>query len=282
MRPKPDKQGILLFYLLKKLNKCHRAHQLLQDGDRIALALSGGKDSCTLLHALVQRRGVERYTLIPIHVLAASDMECGARADVPALTAWLDQLGVEYHLATAEEVQGEPHRPQQSPCFYCAWRTRKALFDKAQELGCNKLALAHNADDVAQTTLLNLFFQGKVTTMFPRVTLFGGNLTLIRPLAYVPEKDIEEYAAEADLPAPPPPCPAGRESKRHLMRQILAMVEQSNPNVRIQLWRAIERCQPSLGLAVEQAPPETASRGPYREEMEQPQIDLWAAGADDP
>lgn len=264
MRPKQDKHSILLFYLLKKLNKCHRAHQLIEDGDRIALALSGGKDSCALLDALLQRRGVERYTLIPIHVLPASDMECGARADVSALTAWLERLGVEYHLVVAEEVQGEPHRPKQSPCFYCAWRTRKALFDRAQELGCNKLALAHNADDVAQTTLLNLFFQGKVTTMFPRVPLFDGNLTLIRPLAYVPEKEVVEYAAEAGLPPPPPPCPTGQESRRNLMRQILAMVEEINPDVRIQLWRAIERCQPL---------PATASRDPSGEGME--------AGADD-
>jgi tRNA 2-thiocytidine biosynthesis protein TtcA len=243
MRPKPDKRSVRLFYLLKKLNKCHREHNLLEDGDRIALALSGGKDSCTLLDALVQRRGVVKYTLVPIHVTPASDMDCGEQADLSALRTWLDGLGLEYHIVPAEEPQGRPRRPNQSPCFYCSWRRRKALFEKSQALGCNKLALAHHADDVAQTTLLNLFYQGKVTTMYPRVSLFGGKLTVIRPLAYVPEGEIRRYAREADFPPPPPPCPTGTRSRRALMRQVLQIVEKSNPNVRAHLWRAAKRYQ---------------------------------------
>lgn len=243
MRPKPDRRSILLFYLLKKLNKCHREHQLLEDGDRIAIALSGGKDSCTLLDALLQRKGIETYTLIPIHVTPASDMGCGAQADLPALEAWLDVLGVEHHVVRAQEVEGKPQRPNQSPCFYCAWRRRKALFEKAQELGCNKLALAHNADDVAQTTLLNLFYQGKLTTMLPRVSFFGGRLIVIRPLAYVPEKEVIRYAREAAFPPPPPPCPTGSRSKRALMKEVLKTVERTNPRAKIHLWRAVERCQ---------------------------------------
>ena len=243
MRPKPDKRSVLLFYLLKKLNKCHREHQLLADGDRIALALSGGKDSCTLLDALLQRRGIEKYALIPIHVTPASDIDCGARADLPALCAWLDGLGVEHHIVPAEDVRGKPKRPNQSPCFYCAWRRRKALFGKAQELNCNKLALAHNADDVAQTTLLNLFYQSKLTTMYPRVSFFEGRLIVIRPLAYVPEKEVVRYAREAGFPPPPPPCPTGIESKRALMAQVIRMIEKTNPKVKAHLWRAVQRCQ---------------------------------------
>jgi len=243
MRPKPDRRSVLLYYLLKKINKCHREYQLLEDGDRIALALSGGKDSCVLLDALLQRRGIERYTLIAIHVIPASDMGCGADTDMDALQRWLDGLSVEYRFVTAEEARGEPQRPNQSPCFYCAWRRRKALFRTAQELGCNKLALAHNADDVAQTTLMNLFYQGKLTTMYPRVSFFGGKLILIRPMAYVPEKEIAQYAQVADLPPPPPPCPSGQESRRALMREVLDIVHKTNPRVRRHLWRAVQRCQ---------------------------------------
>jgi tRNA(Ile)-lysidine synthase TilS/MesJ len=241
MRPKPDKQSVRLFYLLKKLNKCHREHRLLENGDRIALALSGGKDSCTLLDALRQRRGVEKYTLVAIHVTPASDMDCGAQADLDALKHWLEGLGQEYYVVPAQEPQGQPRRPNQSPCFYCAWRRRKALFAKAQELECNKLALAHHADDVAQTTLLNLFYQAKLTTMYPRVPLFGGKLTVIRPLAYVPEKEIRRYAREAGFPPSPPACPTGARSQRALMRSVIAMVERNNPKVRRQLWRAVQR-----------------------------------------
>ena len=232
-----------LFHLLKKLNQCHREHGLLADGDRICLALSGGKDSCTLLDALLQRRGLECYTVIAVHVLPASDMACGARADVAALRAWLEELGVEHHMARAEEPQGEPRRAQQSPCFYCAWRRRKTLLRVAQELGCNKLALAHTADDVAETTLLNVFYRAQLGGMDPRVRLFGGGLTLIRPLAYVPEAEIVRYAEEAGFPPPPPPCPVGHGSKRALMRRILRMVEEEHPRAKLYLRHAVERCQ---------------------------------------
>jgi tRNA 2-thiocytidine biosynthesis protein TtcA len=243
MRPEPGEQNVRLFYLLKLLNKCHREHRLLEDGDRIALALSGGKDSCTLLDVLLKRRGVERYTIIPIHVTPASDMDCDAHADVDALAAWLDRLGLKGCFVPAQEIQGKPRRAGQSPCFYCAWRRRKALFDKAQELGCNKLALAHNADDVAQTTLLNLFYQGQMETMYPRVSFFGGKLIVIRPLAYLREQEIARYAKGADFPVPPSLCPSGLESKRALMAQVLDMVEETNPKVRIHLFRAVQRCQ---------------------------------------
>jgi tRNA 2-thiocytidine biosynthesis protein TtcA len=241
MRPKPDERSIQLFYLLKKINKCHREYRLLADGDRIAVALSGGKDSCTLLDVLLQRRGIETYQLIPVHVTPASDMDCGARADMPALRDWLDRLQVEYHIVSAEEPQGKPRRPNQSPCFYCAWRRRKALFRKAQSLGCNKLAFAHNADDVAQTTLLNLFYQSELKTMVPRVSFFDGELTVIRPMAYVPEQDIVRYAQDAGYPPPPAPCPTGGKSRRALMRQIINLVEETNPKVRVNLWRAVQK-----------------------------------------
>jgi tRNA 2-thiocytidine biosynthesis protein TtcA len=230
-----------LFYLLKKLNRCHREHALLADGDRIALALSGGKDSCTLLDALRQRRGKEHYTLIAVHVLPASDMACGAPSDEGALRAWLEGLDVAYRFVRAEEARGEPRRPQQSPCFYCTWRRRKALFQAAQDLGCNKLAMAHNADDVAETTLLNLFYQAQLETMEPRVSFFDGALTLIRPLSYVPEEEIVRYAAEAGFPPPPPPCPVAGHSKRTLMRQVIRLVEKDHPRAKLYLWRAVER-----------------------------------------
>jgi tRNA 2-thiocytidine biosynthesis protein TtcA len=248
MRPKSDKRSTLLFYLLKKLNKCHREHQLLQDGDHIALALSGGKDSCTLLDALLKRRGIEKYTITAIHVAPASDMDCGGGVDVGALCAWLDGLNVTYRIVSAQEATGEPKRKNQHPCFYCAWRRRKALFNTAQELGCNKLALAHNADDVAQTTLMNLFYQGKVTTMYPRVSFFGGNFVVIRPLAFVPEKEIVRYARECDFPPAPAPCDAGYTSKRALMRDVLRTVEKSHPKAKVHLWRAVQRFGTGRGI----------------------------------
>jgi tRNA(Ile)-lysidine synthase TilS/MesJ len=170
-------------------------------------------------------------------------MDCEAQADPAELGAWVEALGIPYHVVAAEEVQGRPRRPNQSPCFYCAWRRRKALSQATQALGCNKLALAHTADDVAQTTLLNLFYQGRLETMAPRTSFFGGKMVLIRPFSYVPEEQIVRYAREADLPPPPPPCRHGKASRRALMRDLLAMVERTHPRAKTYLWRAVTRCQ---------------------------------------
>ncbi|MBC8444897.1 MAG: hypothetical protein H8D77_02120, partial [Chloroflexi bacterium] len=97
------------------------------------------------------------------------------------------------------------------------------------------------AENVAQTPLLTLFYQGRLTTMSPRVSFFGGQLIVIRPLACVPEKEIFYCAQEAAFPPAPPPCPAGQHSKRALMRQILNTVQESHPKARAHLWRAVER-----------------------------------------
>jgi tRNA 2-thiocytidine biosynthesis protein TtcA len=121
------------------------------------------------------------------------------------------------------------------------------------------VAFGHHADDIAQTTLLNLFYQGRLETMRPRVEFFGGKLVVIRPLAYVPEKELVRFAAACDFPPAPAPCTAAVTSRRTLMAQILRTVEKTYPKVKINLWRAVERakerktCQaPVSGLAKDQ------------------------------
>ena len=193
------------------------------------------------IDALVQRRGIEKYTVVPIHVIPASDMDCGGGADVGTLRAWLEGMKVEYHLVSAEEATGQPKRANQHPCFYCAWRRRKALFNVAQQLGCNKLALGHNADDVAQTTLLNLFYQGKVTTMYPRVPLFGGNLIIIRPLAYAEEELLKKFALEQDFPELPRLCPADGATRRQKIKEIITRLQAEEPkaNIRENIFKSL-------------------------------------------
>ena len=100
-----------------------------------------------------------------------------------------------------------------------------------------------HADDVAQTTLLNLFYQGRLETMRPRVEFFEGKLTVIRPLAYVPEKELVRFAAASNFPSAPATCVSTETSRRTLMAQVLRMVEETYPKVKINLWRAVERVQ---------------------------------------
>ncbi len=233
----------LVYYLLKKVNKAVREYGLIADGDRIAVAVSGGKDSLALLRLLCARQRAvrERYGLVAVHVTPASDAPCDADTDGRALESWFQGEGVEYKFVPMEPAGGQPGRRGQSPCFHCAWRRRKALFVTAERLGCNKVALAHHADDAAQTTLLNLFYQGRVETMRPRVEFFGGRLTLIRPLAYVPERELVRLAAACRFPPPPAPCPNAQTSQRALMARILRLVEATCPRVKVNLWRAVER-----------------------------------------
>jgi tRNA 2-thiocytidine biosynthesis protein TtcA len=237
----------LAYYLLKKVNKAIREHHLIADGDRLAVAVSGGKDSLSLLRLLClrQRSARERYDAAAVHVIPAADAPCGRGEDTSALEAWLQGEDVAYAFVPMEEADGQPERRGQSPCFHCAWRRRKAIFLAAERLGCNKVAFGHHADDIAQTTLLNLFYQGRLETMRPRVEFFGGKLTVIRPLAYVPEKELVRFAAACEFPPPPSPCANADASRRVLMAQILRTVEETYPKVKINLWRAVERVQSS-------------------------------------
>ncbi|MBC7252033.1 MAG: tRNA 2-thiocytidine(32) synthetase TtcA [Anaerolineae bacterium] len=235
--PSPER---LAHYLLKKVNKACRTYDLLADGDRIAVAVSGGKDSNTLLDLLLRRRGVERYRLVAVHVLTR-DEACQAQVNLAELERWLGELGVDYELVPLEPATGQPRRENQSPCFHCAWRRRKALFLTAQRLGCNKLALGHNADDVAQTTLLNLVYHGRLETMAARVDFFDGAITVIRPLYLVPEKEIVRYVQTGGVPVVAGACPVAADSRRAAMGRILRLLEKENPRVKIALLRAVEK-----------------------------------------
>ena len=231
-----DKQE---FYLLKSVNKAIRDYDLISDGDRIAVAVSGGKDSLTLLRLLWTRRAIvrQRYDLIAAHVAPDPEM-CGESGGYAGIASYAAKLELELSVVPLEPPSGQPRRRNQSPCFHCAWRRRKALFQAAQRLGCNKVALGHHADDLAQTTLLNVFFHGRAETMEPKVSFFGGELTVIRPLAYTREKEIARFAQVADLPVDSQPCAGAERSRRALMRQIIGQVGEICPKVRINLMRA--------------------------------------------
>lgn len=246
----------LLYFLSRKVKKAVREFRLLEEGDRVLVAVSGGKDSLSLLLLLRALQGElpVRYELRPVHVCPAEDAPCRP-GDPFALKQWVvERTGLELVLVPMEEARGEPGRPGQSPCFHCAWRRRKALFLAADRLGCNKVALAHHADDVARTTLMNLVNQGRVDTMRPRVAFFGGRFTLIRPLFFVPEKDLARLARVARFPPAPPPCTAAEASQRAFMARILEELEARQPHAKANLWRAVERYG-------RQSPPEEESEG---------------------
>jgi tRNA 2-thiocytidine biosynthesis protein TtcA len=183
-----------------------RDHDLIEGGDRIAVAVSGGKDSLSLLKLLNFRLGSvkESYHLLALHVQLGN---CSGYAPRQGLEESFQAQGVEYSFEEAT-VLGEDDRASEEPnCFWCSWNRRKALFLAANRMGCNKVAFGHHADDVAQTTLLNLLYHGRLETIEPRVSYFGGKIIVIRPLVYVAEKELVRFARACGFPMEDVPCP---------------------------------------------------------------------------
>nr|HID13392.1 tRNA 2-thiocytidine(32) synthetase TtcA [Anaerolineae bacterium] len=223
-------------FLLKSVARACKEFDLLAEGDRVAVAVSGGKDSRALLQLLLRhRRKVPyQYELLALHIVGTP---AGFPDLSPQLELWFRELGVEYHFAPLELP---PEEPLPLDCFRCSWNRRKALFTAAVGLGCNRLAFGHHADDAAATVLLNLMFNGKLETMAPRVEFFDGAITVIRPLIYLPEKELVRYGQAAGFPAPPS-CPQGLTSRRAQVKALLRQFDRDQKQIRINLWRAARR-----------------------------------------
>jgi tRNA 2-thiocytidine biosynthesis protein TtcA len=234
-----DKLVRLSNWLIKKINKANRDFDLIDDGDRIAVAVSGGKDSLTLLELLHRRlHSVPTdYSLVPVHVV--SDWRCTDQDQRAWLVQYFQSLGLEYAFPEITIMGDEGSRQREPGCFWCAWNRRKALFQTAHALQCNKVAFGHHADDIAQTTLLNRFYHGRLETMEPKVEFFGGVITVIRPLAYVPEKETARFAQAAGFPLEQATCPHALTSRRARMAQLLRQIEADCPQVKVNLFRAV-------------------------------------------
>ena len=225
-------------FLLKKVNKAIREYQLIDDGDRIAVAVSGGKDSLSLLRLLLtyrvtQRREVE---LVAVHITV--DGATGAQERARDLAAHCRELGVEYVSEPLPMNEGESWPLS---CWRCAWNRRRALFLTGDRLGCNKVATGHHQDDSAQTVLLNLIHHGCVEGIPAKRAFFGGKITVIRPLIFVPEKEIALFARRAGYPIGHIECPNTENSERAYMADLLRQIEARAPRVKVNLWRAVER-----------------------------------------
>jgi tRNA 2-thiocytidine biosynthesis protein TtcA len=223
-------------YLLKPVARACKEFNLLAEGDRVAVAVSGGKDSRALLDLLIRYRGRVpfSYELVALHIAGTS---VGSPDLRPELEPWFRELGVEYHFAPLELP---PDEPLPLDCFRCSWNRRKALFTAAVRLGCNKLAFGHNADDAAATALLNLMFNGQLETMAPCVEFFHGAVTVIRPLIYLSEKELARYGRAAGFPDPPA-CPQGLTSRRAQVKALLRQFGREEKQVRVNIWRAARR-----------------------------------------
>jgi tRNA 2-thiocytidine biosynthesis protein TtcA len=228
-------------YAYKGLNRAlgqaiHR-YDMIRNGDRILVGLSGGKDSLTLMWFLNERR-----KRIPIdYELMAVYVDLGFEGGFSeSLKAYCRQeaysLRIEY---TDYGVQGHSERNRENPCFLCARLRRKRIFEIAEELGCNKIALGHNKDDIIETLFLNMCYAGEISTMVPSQPFFKNKFKLIRPLAFVDEGAIERFAREKIFPEFVNPCPTARISKRREIKTLLKQLYAANKKIKGNIFRAM-------------------------------------------
>jgi len=226
----------LAYWLLKDINKAIRDFEMIKDGDRIGVAVSGGKDSLSLLRLLDWRRKsvLQTYELVVLHIIGdARGPQCPIH---PPLVAWLENSG--YKFAVEPVIIPEDEALPMN-CQRCTRNRRRTLFQIFRQMDCNVVAFGHHADDLAQTTLLNLLIGGRLETMTPRRDYFDGQLRLIRPLCYTREKAIRRFArANPDFPSPPPDCPISDDTRRQHAEELIRHAEGWAKNARTNLLRA--------------------------------------------
>jgi tRNA 2-thiocytidine biosynthesis protein TtcA len=210
---------------------------LIEDGDRILVGVSGGKDSLTLLHLLKERRKRVpiRYELIPVHIDLGFN---SGRTEI--LKDFFEARGLSYQIEFTDiGKRANSSENRENPCFLCSWERRKRLFYLAQHFKCNKIALGHHQDDIIETFLLNIFYSAEISTMLPLQTLFKGKITLIRPLALIEEKKIERFAKEMSLPFGPGGCPVSGKTKRKEVKELIETLEKKNRKIRGNIFRSL-------------------------------------------
>ena len=210
----------------KRFGKGVVEYGLIEEGDRILIGLSGGKDSLALVELLARRSRIlkPRFSVIAVHVVMKN---IPYQSDVDYLRNYTESCGIPFVLYETEFDASTDTR--KSPCFLCSWNRRKALFTVAKEQKCNKIALGHHMDDILETLLMNITYQGAFSTMPPRLVMKKFDMTIIRPMCMVHEADLIELAALHDYRKQVKNCPYESQSSRSDMKGILRQLEAMNP-----------------------------------------------------
>jgi len=224
------------FYISKRVGRAITDYQMLSESDKIAVAVSGGKDSLTLLRVLADRQKFVpiKYEILAVHI------DLGYPCMNPKVLAeYFKSQGINYHIERIDILKGKTRKD--ISCFWCSWNRRKALFKVAERFGCHKVALGHHKDDIVETILLNLFFHGEISAMSPKQELFGGKIIIIRPLAYVEEDMIRRFARSAGFPHQKCACPNSLTSNRTKITHIIKDLEKVCPQLKTNIFKSVKR-----------------------------------------
>lgn len=227
--------------LLSTMRRAITDYNMIKDGDHIAVGVSGGKDSLTLLTALkrYQRFSPEKFELSAVTVdLGFKDTDQG---EVQALKDYCAELDVPYYIVPSDiaEIIFDA-RKESNPCSLCSKMRRGALNNEAKRIGANKIALGHHADDVIQTMLLSLFYEGRLSTFSPTAYMDRSQIEMIRPFIYVWEKDLKGVVNKLNLPVLHNPCPANKNTEREYTNELIKEISQHIPFVKARMLGAIQ------------------------------------------
>lgn len=222
--------------LMRRYRKALKEFSLIEEGDRILIGLSGGKDSLFLVETLGRQQMISRpkITVDAIHIRMTN---IHYESDTRYLEDFCQRFGVRLHVVTTGFDQSTDSR--KSPCFLCSWNRRKQIFLKAQELGCNKIALGHHQDDILHTALMNQIFQGHFSTMPARLRMRKMPITIIRPLCMEAEADIRAYAEKCGYEKQKALCPFETDSHRSSVASLFSQIEEMAPEARFSMWNAL-------------------------------------------
>ncbi len=215
-----------------------KKYRLIENGDRILIGLSGGKDSMALLELLAKKSKI----FIPRFEVEAGFVKMRNipyQNDEEYLKDIARSHGVRLHLLETEFNESTDNR--HTHCFLCSWNRRKMLFSAAKELHCNKIALGHHKDDIIQTALMNMSFQGTFSSMKPLMKMDKFNMTLIRPLCLIRESEMQFFAEMKDYRKQIKNCPYEDASNRYNMKEVVRLLETINPEFNYSFFRAIEQ-----------------------------------------
>jgi tRNA 2-thiocytidine biosynthesis protein TtcA len=246
IKPSAEFRDNRLFRKLRHgVGKAIADFSLIEKGDRIAVAVSGGKDSYTMLLLLedLRRRAPVPFELVAVNIDSGYP---GYRTDV--IEDFFRKNGFSYRMVPSEHyaIIKEKRRPGSSYCSICSRLKRGALYETAQSMGCNKLALGHHQDDFIETLLLNQFFVGSLKSMSASMLADNGIITVIRPLVYLAEEDISTFSREAELPVVCCCCPVcgTADMQRKRMKRLLKELQADIPHVKSSLLKALSNVRP--------------------------------------
>jgi tRNA 2-thiocytidine biosynthesis protein TtcA len=233
-----EKRTKLYHHLKKWLEKAALDYNMIDEGDRVLVGVSGGSDSLALLDLLNTP-----MIFLPSFSLVAVNIDLGYDAsydDYETLKNYLEQRGHDYVMEKTD-IGPLVHSDwaRKNPCFLCSKLRRKRIIEIAEEKGCNKIAYAHHKDDIIETLLLNLFYAREISTMVPNQSVFRGKFNIIRPLAYIREGLIKKYAKEEGFPVIENQCPTAKVSKRMYIKKLLDELEKDNKDIRENIFKAM-------------------------------------------